>query len=360
MVSTTLRFRGPQCPTYSLPTLCWVPLLALCLALPLTSWAGEWDAALQAYEQWFAESGLSKGLTGTDSAAPTGRGRAAGPELKTDGLLRIVSPVRFSASGEPAAVQARSILAKYAKHGYNRALWAVDELPEEPEQFDKWMDAALSAFESPPVLAVDTKLIQARLSPAPETLAMFLRRVLPHVHSVVLNHRHLSNFSCGEEPAAMGVVEQNFKLIRAISPHTFTWLYLNDAPWFGDDHEGQWQKHKDKLIRDYQTWVQRLKDLPDGYFLYCQHPWTARVKPECIEQAKFLLGKGRPVIRAGLEYRSPRLRPGIEGILNERYARRMKAYEQWVGAAGFRGYSRVIGSEIPKDMWIPIGFLPMN
>ena len=58
---------------------------------------------------------------------------------------------------------------------------------------------------------------------------------------------------------------------------------------------------------------------------------------------------GKPVIRAGFAYSSPRMRKGLEKDLAEQYSSRMERYDGAVFGAGYKGYLRMVG-EIPDNV----------
>ena len=75
------------------------------------------------------------------------------------------------------------------------------------------------------------------------------------------------------------------------------------------------------------------------------------LSPETVRHIEGILKKtGKPVLRGGFRYSSPRLRPAIAKDLLETYARQLEQYEAWVKQAGFAGYERELGDAIPGDV----------
>ena len=261
--------------------------------------------------------------------------------------LRLVEPVRLAAQSGVAlsnqVVAARALLARFSKAGF-RAVWAVDALPADPKKLEEWTGACLAAFPEPPVLALAVRLEGTALRPDSAAWRGFLALALPRVHSVVLNYTSLDNYVCVENEAqAISSVKGLAALAREISPKTFRWLFLDDDP---------------ASVGRIAAWTEELGASVEGYYLYFGHGVNTLVGDGLNRAAGPLLASGKPVIRGGLAYSAPRVRPGLEQDIREQYVERMSRYEDWVAAARYAGYSRLLGKSIPGGVSPNLDYLP--
>lgn len=261
--------------------------------------------------------------------------------------MRIITPVRLASELgsklDSDIAQTRQILERFQKGGFNYAIWAVDKLPEKQEDIMAWADKCLDAFPGQVVIALDGKLEPQNATLNNESLAAFLKHVLPKAHSIMVNYGSLSNCSYRERTAeAIAQVRANIELVRSISPKTFIWLLLEDCP-----------KSCDKI----PEWTASLGNLVDGYQLWQDHGINAINDDRLAKVDKPLLDSGKPVIRGNFMYMSPRLRPGLEEDLREQYNDRLGRYEIWLAENRFTGYSRLIGDSVPQAVCVNMNYL---
>ncbi|MEI6972833.1 MAG: hypothetical protein WCL44_15115 [bacterium] len=274
-----------------------------------------------------ADSGLGVQSSSAPLASSTPRSAS---------FLRIVTPIRLT--NEPGArlaaetAQTRAILEKFRKAGYNGAIWAVDALPEKDENIQPWTEACLKAFPDKPILALDFRLSDP--VPSGEKLSVFLRIVLPSVHSVAINFDQLNNVACASNPAAaLAAIRQHAELVRKLAPGTFLWLAAYDDP---------------GPANGLGTWIRPLETLANGFYLIRSHSLNTLADEAPATRA--LLASGKPVLRGGFGYAAPTVRPGIERDIREQYAERISRYEADLAQRHYAGYTRTLGRSVPAEI----------
>mgnify|MGYP001606002902 CR=1 FL=1 len=264
------------------------------------------------------------------------------------GLLGIIGPVRLAS--EPGAAlpdqitAARTILDKFAKAGFQRAIWAVDRLPGKDEDMKPWVESCVKAFPAPPILALDSSIEQDVGTPDPEKLKLFLKEACPRVESVLVNFTHLNNFaSTGQETEAIEAAHRNAESVRAVAPRMFLWLMVDDDP---------------KFVDSIPRWVAEFDRVVQGYYLYREHGLNIIRDEKSAQIAKTLMAQKKPVIRCGFAYTAPRMRPGLEDDLRAQYRERMDRYAKWLKQSGFAGYWRIVGDAVPGNVDVNLALLP--
>ena len=261
-------------------------------------------------------------------------------------LIRIISPVRLPSQPGPeldkAVIDARAILERFQKGGFEYAVWAVDSIPRE-EDIKVWTETCLKAFPGKVILAIDAQLKDGKSSLPAEALKPFLKQALPKVHSVLVNFSDLSNCSCSSNSAeALALVRANADIVRSVSKKKFTWLLVDDCA------KGA------PLIPE---WNAALGESANGFFVERAHEWIVANDKSFNEAAQPLIKSGKPVIRAGFRYSCARPRPGIEQDIADNYKQRTAIYEKWIGDTGQAGYSREIGEAVPRTVSAATAFV---
>lgn len=270
---------------------------------------------------------------------------AAGADIQ-----RIIGPVKFSTDPAIAAIEAvkvRPVLEQFRKAGLGQALWVVERLPTNAAAIKSWANACLAAFPRPPVLA-----LEATLAPG-EVATAFMRRILPEVHSVVINYPHFDKLeSAIAAIPAPDTARANAGFIRKLSSKSFLWLFLSDDPAAAqhlvDRHTGQASEALASLL-----------PLANGVLLHCVHSLSDMQQASFGEVQAMLVKAGKPsIIRSGFVYVAPRVRKGIEEELGRQYLEGIARYEQWVKESRYAGYARLIGPAIPANMDPNLSFAP--
>ncbi len=75
------------------------------------------------------------------------------------------------------------------------------------------------------------------------------------------------------------------------------------------------------------------------------------------EEVQALLKTGKKLLRGGFRYTCPRMRPGLEQDLTEKYSRCIATYEEWVRSSGYVGYAREIGQGLPTYVDVNLNFM---
>lgn len=269
---------------------------------------------------------------------------AAGSE--TNGLMRIVAPVRLSAELgaqlDDDVQKTLEILERFQNGGFEYAVWAVDSLPKKQKDMKKWTETCLKAFPDKVILALDSKLENGSAVPNPDALKPFLKQVLPEVDSVLVNYEHLNNCEVSNDTAkAVEAVRANAQLVQEIAPKMFVWLLVHDCS---------------GAVAGLPEWTEQLSSSADGYFVYRVHAWNMKN----VGAAEQLLKTGKPVVRAGFQYTCPTPRPGIEKEIEENYRQRMAVYEKWISQVDHAGYCRELGAAIPSSVNASMMFVEVN
>jgi hypothetical protein len=270
-------------------------------------------------------------------------------------LMRVVAPVRLAsekgAELESEVAKTRQVLERFQKSGFEYTVWAVDKLPAKDEDIAPWVEACLKAFPGKIILAIDSRIENGSITPAPARLDAFLKALLapstPHLppsfHSVLLNFSKLNNYQCRtDEAAAVDAVRRTAEQVRAVAPDTPRWLLLDDNPTVADR---------------ISAWVDGVDALAGGYYLQRRHGPNATGDESFQRLTQSLLGSRKPVLRAGFAYSAPRVRPGIEEDLLDQYRSRMTRYERWVESSGYKGYVRTIGEAVPNAVSLNLDYL---
>jgi len=267
-----------------------------------------------------------------------------------EGLMKIISPVRLPSELGPQlqseVTSAREILDRF-NNDFSYVLWAVDKLPAKDEDIKPWTEACLKAFPGKIIIALDSKLENGVASPNPDKLKILLENIFSSsakmIHSVVVNFTRLDNLACkGQSDEAIKAVLANTDLVGKASPKTFMWLLMDD----------------DSITTDMiPKWTEALGNRVNGFLLYGSHDWKGMQGGAYAQLLASLNKTGKPVLRGGFRYISPRLRPGIEADLMADYREHIKFYEVWAKKEGYAGYIREIGPAIPSKVSVNMNVL---
>jgi hypothetical protein len=264
--------------------------------------------------------------------------------------VRLTSALGAALSNEVA--QTRAILERFQKGGFDAAIWAVSDLPEKDGDIAPWTKTCLRAFPGNVIVALDAAAdAEGGSTPARPRLQRFLAAACgsgpgsPPV-SILLNYTRMSNCTKVENGRqAIEAAEAHGRLVREVLPGTFAWLLLDDDS---------------TCAGRIPEWVRAVGDLADGYYLDRGHGVKALDDDSFAATARPLLASGKPVIRGGFCYASPRVRPGIEEDLREQYRERMSRYEQWIAHGSYAGYSRLVGESIPNETSVNMDYAPQG
>jgi hypothetical protein len=271
---------------------------------------------------------------------------SASSAVADDAPRRFVTPVRLSLSPQSKltneVARTRAILEKFEAAGYERGVWVVNDLPEKDKEIRSWVRTCLEAFPSKPVLAIDSAPGCGNTLSDPRKLKVFLRVALPKCDSVIVNYTMLNNHVCITNKAvsntqAVEIALSNAKLVKKVSRRKFIWVMIFD------------DKQSATIAKD---WTDELDEYADGYWLYRYRwiYWNAGNNGEYGTNTLLTAEKKKPIVRGNFFYRATRVRPGLRQGMTERYHQRMGLWEDWLDAAGYAGFAREIGEEIPNNL----------
>jgi hypothetical protein len=286
--------------------------------------------------------------------------KPAGPGLTAARLMRIASPIRLPAQPGPElereVAEVRSFLDTLQKAGFDSAMWVVDSVPSDPEVLKRWVASCLKAFPGKLIITLDRQSGDKTLSPG--LLKPFLQLVLSHASgdpspvfrpaisskSVMLNYIRMNNCACeGDHTAPIEGLAATARLVREVSPRTFIWLFVEDC-----------QKSAGKI----PPWIRGLGPLADGYYFHHGHGMKAINDSFMASTTAPWKKTGKPILRGGFGYTTPRLRPGLEEALREQYADRMGRYERWLVDMEYAGYSREFADGDTGKFSVNVAYVP--